>query len=366
MELTATKEQLLPLLMRAAAASRGGPLPVLEHLLLQPGDTLTVTGTDMETEIIASGDFPGGGQSVALPGRKLINIVRNLPDGADISIILTAKRCTIKSGRSRYVLETMPADSFPSFSRDGNAAAVTIRIGADVLLRALSRVRFAAAKNDSRYYLNGVYVSIQAGSLLTVASDGHRIAVCETAIEGADGRGVILPNRGTDEMMQLLKGCRGDVTFSVSQGCAEVVTSDTSFATKLVYGAYPDWRRVVPKDYTSSFTVARLAMAGALRRLAVLANEKFCGVDMELDGSTLVLRLNNAAGENAEEQIELANVEGDQSRQRFNTYYLINALDVAETDRVRVEITKTCGIRITDTADTGWQSVVMPMRLSHG
>lgn len=363
MELTATKEQLLPPLMRAVAASGGGTLPVLEHLLLTPGDALSVTGTDMETEIVASAEFPAGGSAVALPGRKLVAIVRNLPDGCDVSLSLSAERCTIKSGRSRYVLATVPADSFPAFSRESGAATVTIRVGADVLLRALTRVRFASAKNDVRYYLNGVSVWVQDGSLLTVASDGHRIAVNQLAIDGAPGRAVILPNRGVDEMMRLLKGCRGDVTFSVSQGCAEVITDDTSFATKLIEGVYPDWQRVVPHAYDASLTVDRLTMVDALRRLAVISDEKFCGVEMTLDGDVMVLRLHNAVGENAEEQVELANVDGDPGRSGYNAHYLIDALGATESERIQISFAEGRGLMIADSTETGWQAVVMPMRL---
>jgi DNA polymerase-3 subunit beta len=376
MELTATKEQLLPPLMRAAAACGGGTLPVLEHLLLRPGDALSVTGTDMETEIVASGDFPAGGVAIALPGRKLVNIIRNLPDGADVSISVGDERCSIRSGRSRYLLATVPADSFPAFDRDRNNPRTTLTIGADVLLRALTRVRFAAGKADVRYYLNGVHVQIDQGSLLTVASDGHRIAVCETALDGDEARTtvvgngqfgdkcfMILPNGGVDEIMLLLKGARGDVQMMVSKSCAEVIADETSFATKLIEGTYPPWQRVVPRDYCASFTAERQSLVDSLRRMATLADEKFCGVELTVDGDLLTLRLHNSVGENAEEQLELANVEGDPGRQGFNAHYLIDALSVAETERVEFSIAESRGVRITDTTDTGWQAVVMPMRL---
>jgi len=297
-----------------------------------------------------------------VPARKFLDICRALPDESTIRIQLDGDRMVVKSGRSRFVLSTLPATDFPIIE-DINAN-LEIAIGQSDLRHLLEKTHFSMAQQDVRYYLNGLLVEIGGGCVRAVATDGHRLALCE--IEAGDQsdatQQVIIPRKGVLELQKLL-GDDGDVTLSIGANHVRASIGQIRFTSKLIDGRFPDYDRVIPKPEGNLLIIGRDYLRSALQRAAILSNEKYRGVRLDLAAKSLRIQANNPDQEEAQDELEV-DYSGADMEIGFNVNYLLDALAAVDTEDVEVgfvDSNSSCVIKCPGDVDSKF--VVMPMRL---
>jgi len=353
-----------PLQQVAGVVERRQTLPVLSNVLLQvEGEQFSVTGTDLEVELVARikviNAEPG---EVTVPARKLMDICRELPDGAEVELTLKDQRLSIVCGRFRSALSTLPASDFPSV--DKGSSEMSLTLDGKSLKRLIDRTSFAMAQQDVRYFLNGMLFEITGDSVKTVATDGHRLAMC--SIEGQiDGetQQVIVPRKGVLEMQRLLNELSGDVSVTIGSNHLCLESDDFTLTTKLVDGRFPDYDRVIPKDGDKIVLADRVELRQALNRTAILSNEKFRGIRVNLTNGALQLSANNPEQEEAEETVSVE-YEGEDLEVGFNVSYIQDVLSVIEADKVKITLhnsNSSALIEEPDNEDSVY--VVMPMKL---
>jgi DNA polymerase-3 subunit beta len=367
MKFTVVRESLLkPLQLAAGVVERRQTLPVLANVLLslEPG-MLRITGTDLEVEIRGTLplDSPVEAGEITVPARKLLDICRSLPDGAAITVSTdTDNRIRIQSGRSRFTLATLPAEDFPEVDREPGRIQFLISQGR--LKGLLDQTSFAMAQQDVRYYLNGMLWEITAGRLRAVATDGHRLALADAAVDVTPGERVqaILPRKGVQELARLL-GDDADAQVVIGTNHVRVEGADYHLTTKLVDGAYPDYERVLPRNGNRIVEGDRELLRQAFYRAAILSNEKYRGVRLGLTQGMLTAVANNPEQERAEEEVSVA-YEGDQLEVGFNVSYLLDVLNALPGARVRFCMADAnSSVLLTNPDDTDATYVIMPMRL---
>ena len=366
MKLSTSRETLLkPLQAVIGVVERRQTMPVLANVLLQVSDDeLAITATDLEVELVARSpvdkvETPG---DITVPGRKLLDICRALPEGASVTLSLKGDRVTVQSGRSKFVLSTLPAAEFPVVE-DINADR-QLTIGQVALGRLLDKTHFSMAQQDVRYYLNGLLLETGEGKLRAVATDGHRLALSDISIEGADGATsqVIVPRKGVLELQRLLEG-DGDVQIAVGSNHVRIEVGNIRFTSKLIDGRFPDYDRVIPKTGSNIVSGSREALRSGLQRAAILSNEKYRGVRLEFNNNNIRILANNPDQEEAEDEVEV-DYKGEQMEIGFNVNYLLDALAAVDEDDVEVGLvdpSSSCVVR--SPADENSLYVVMPMRL---
>ncbi|XOV86211.1 MAG: DNA polymerase III subunit beta [Pseudomonadota bacterium] len=366
MKLKLDREALLrPLQQVAGVVERRQTLPVLSNVLLQVSpDGLSVTGTDLEVELIGRVTLEGAeaGQ-VTVPARKLLDIVRELPDKAQVELEVTEQRLTIKSGRFRSALSTLPADDFPTVDR--SETEVTTTLNAKAFKRLIDRTAFAMAQQDVRFFLNGMLLELGAGYVRTVATDGHRLAMSSLAQESgeAEMRQVIVPRKGVLELQRLLNELDGEVEITIGGNHLCASTSDFTLTTKLVDGRFPDYERVVPRNGEKIVLADKQEFRQALSRTAILSNEKFRGIRVNLSAGQLQLTANNPEQEEAEEIVSV-DYEGAELEVGFNVSYILDVLGVVEGDKVRITLhDSNSSALMEEPGDDDSVFVVMPMKL---
>jgi DNA polymerase-3 subunit beta len=339
-------------------------MPVLANVLLVAKDNgLAVTATDLEVELVATGDVSvEKAGEITVPGRKLLDICRALPEGSQISFAVSGDKATVRSGRSRFTLSTLPAAEFPTV--DDIRSQQNLALPQAQLRRLLEKTHFSMANQDVRYYLNGMLLEIAGPVIRAVATDGHRLALCELAIEGADStpQQVILPRKGVLELQRLV-GDDGECGLSIGSNHLRVQLDGIRFTSKLIDGRFPDYERVIPKPTETPLLADRLLLAEGLSRIRILANEKYKGVRLELKPGSVIVQAHNPEQEEAEEEIEVQ-YEGEALEIGFNVEYLIAALRALDSENVRVELrdaSSSCLIQDPELRDCRY--VVMPMRL---
>ena len=365
MKFSVNREALLkPLQQVTGVVERRQTLPVLSNVLLQvDSNQLSMTGTDLEVELVSRIALEGAeAGEITVPARKLMDICRELPDKADIAFAVDEQRLTIKSGRFRSTLSTLPAGDFPSV--DKSEADMSMALDSKSFKRLIDRTSFAMAQQDVRYFLNGMLVELGGGSVRTVATDGHRLAMsCIDVDQDSASHSVIVPRKGVLELQRLLNEIEGDVSVSVGSNhlCAE--SSDYSLTTKLVDGRFPDYDRVVPKNGDKTVLVDRVELRQALNRTAILSNEKFRGIRVNLSSGVLQLSANNPEQEEAEETVSV-DYEGDSLEVGFNVVYLQDVLSVLEGDKIKIILHDANSSALLEEPDEdGSVYVVMPMKL---
>jgi DNA polymerase-3 subunit beta len=365
MKLSAPREALLePLQAVIGVVERRQTMPVLANVLLVAKDNgLAVTATDLEVELVATGDVSvEKAGEITVPGRKLLDICRALPEGSQISFAVSGDKATVRSGRSRFTLSTLPAAEFPTV--DDIRSQQNLALPQAQLRRLLEKTHFSMANQDVRYYLNGMLLEIAGPVIRAVATDGHRLALCELAIEGADStpQQVILPRKGVLELQRLV-GDDGECGLSIGSNHLRVQLDGIRFTSKLIDGRFPDYERVIPKPTETPLLADRLLLAEGLSRIRILANEKYKGVRLELKPGSVIVQAHNPEQEEAEEEIEVQ-YEGEALEIGFNVEYLIAALRALDSENVRVELrdaSSSCLIQDPELRDCRY--VVMPMRL---
>ena len=365
MKLSAAREALLkPLQAVIGVVERRQTMPILANVLLVTRDgNLSVTATDLEVELVASAavDTESAGE-VTVPGRKLLDICRALPDGATIDISLSGDKLSIRSGRSKFTLATLPAAEFPTVEDIG--AGQSIEVSQATLARLLEKTHFAMAQQDVRYYLNGLLIETGDSYLRAVATDGHRLALCQVAEEGRKlpEQQVIVPRKGVLELQRLLTG-EGDVTIELGANHIRLQLDGNRLTSKLIDGRFPEYDRVIPKDTDNELRADREVFKGALQRTAILSNEKYRGIRLVIRDSGVVLQAHNPEQEEAEEELEVQ-YSGEDIEIGFNVNYLVDALSAITSDEVSISVVdgnSSCLLREPGNDDCKY--VVMPMRL---
>lgn len=365
MKLSAARETLLkPLQAVIGVVERRQTMPILANVLLvAKNGQLAVTATDLEVELVASADVDvDTAGEVTVPGRKLLDICRALPEKAVISISQSGEKISIKSGRSKFSLTTLPAAEFPTVE-DINSSQ-TVDVPQSILVKLLEKTHFSMAQQDVRYYLNGLLLETGDKFLRAVATDGHRLALCQQEVIGAklSEQQVIVPRKGVLELQRLLSG-EGAVSLEFGSNHIRVQLDGIRFTSKLIDGRFPEYERVIPQDTSNQLSADRLVLRSALQRTAILSNEKYRGIRLIIRDSGVTIQAHNPEQEEAEEEIEVA-YSGADIEIGFNVNYLLDALGAIEADQVTLSVqdsNSSCLLREPDSDDTRF--VVMPMRL---
>jgi len=366
MRFSIQREVLLkPLSQVVGVVERRQTLPVLANLLVVvSADGVSFTGTDLEVEMIArtSADALEAGE-LTMPARKLFDICRALPDGIKVDFKQNGDRVTLSAGRSRFTLSTLPASEFPQVDNIDVVERVTLPEA--TLKELIDRTAFAMAHQDVRYYLNGTLLDLRENALRCVATDGHRLALCETAIElnARTKRQVIIPRKGVLELQRLLDAGDGTVEIELGRNHLRVRRGDFVFTTKLIDGRFPDYEAVIPIGADKMFSVNRDELRAALQRAAILSNEKYRGVKLELAPNKLNIVAHNPEQEEAVEELEVQTVV-DGLGVGFNVNYLLDALGALRGNDVTLALrdsNSSCLIRDADNERS--RHVIMPLRL---
>lgn len=366
MKFSIQRETLLqPITQVVGVVERRQTLPVLANFLISAqGNRLSVTGTDMEVELITSveADVQQEGE-ITVPARKLVDIVRMLPEGVNITAVLEGDKLTVSSGRGRYTLATLPAGEFPA--TDQVETLEIIKIQEDILKNLLDKTSFAMANQDVRYYLNGLLFDFHSGQLSTVATDGHRLAVCDLVADlgVTEERQLIVPRKGVLELSRMLSDSEDTVELALGKNHVRLVKGSAVFTSKLIDGRFPEYSAVIPKGTDRHIKIDRAAFTQALQRASILSNEKYRGVRLEASDGAVKIIAHNPQHEEAIEELE-AELNFDQIAIGFNVTYLLDALTAIEAENVLMEL-KDANSSCLISAESGGtdRHVVMPLKL---
>jgi len=364
MKIKLSRDLLLkPLTQVGGVVERRQTLPILSNVLIKiKNSELVITATDLEVELKAKIQIEDNTEhEFTLPARKLIDICKALPASANLQIDISNDRATLKSGRSRFTLSTLPAQDFPAI--EANVSSEQFSIPGNILKRLIEKTQFAMAQQDVRYYLNGMLLEVKEGKIRTVATDGHRLALSEADYDSALNLDVILPRKAVLELNRILVDSEESIQIEISGNHAKITTGNISFTTKLIDGKYPDYRGVLPCSTDNKIEANREEMRQALQRASILSNEKYRGIRFKVTTNSLELLAHNPEQEEAEEEIAVE-YSGDDLTIGFNVGYLIDVLSVISTDKVHIElgdVNSSCLIYAADNNESRY--VVMPMRL---
>lgn len=366
MRFSLQREVLLkPLAQVVNVVERRQTLPVLANLLARVRDgQLSLTGTDLEVEMVARTTVDDGQDGeITIPARKLFEIVRALPDGSKITVSQNGDKVTVQAGRSRFSLASLPANDFPSV--DEVEATERIAVPEVALKELIERTAFAMAQQDVRYYLNGLLFDLRDGTLRCVATDGHRLALCETTLEDSavGKRQIIVPRKGVQELQRLLEGGDRSLELELGRNHIRVKRDDVTFTSKLIDGKFPDYEAVIPIGADREVKVDREVFRAALQRASILSNEKYRGVRVEISPGQLKISAHNPEQEEAQEEIE-ADTRVDALAIGFNVNYLLDALTALRDEHVVMMLRDSNSSALVRGADSlHCRHVVMPLRL---
>jgi DNA polymerase-3 subunit beta len=372
MKLTIERAALLKALGHVqSAVERRNTIPILSNVLLSAErNRLTFSATDLDMEIIdeamAQVDQPG---QITAPAHTLYEIVRKLPEGADVVLSFTGEdpRLTVAAGRSRFNLPVLPAGDFPVMSSDGLAGQVTVDV--NDLIRLIDKTRFAISAEETRYYLNGLYLHIVSDGgvqkLRAVATDGSRLALAEMAApEGAVGLpGVIVPRKTVNEARRLLDDAGENVELQISAQKVRFELNGAALTSKVIDGNFPDYARVIPKDNNRTVIVDAKLFAQAVDRVATISAEKSRSVRMAIEPGRVVLTVRNMEAGQAVEELEIE-YDGEPFELSFNARYLLDITDQisGETAELRFGGPNDPAL-VLDPGDADVRYILMPLRV---
>ena len=361
-------ELIKPLQVVSGATERRQTIPILSNIILMlKNNALTISATDTEVELTAriqvNGELDG---ETTVSARKLIEICRSLPNGTDISFSVKEKRAWLYSGRTRFTLSTLPAEDYPLSEPPTDTEIVTV--SQSRLKELIERTQFAMARDDVRYYLNGLLLEFFGKSMRAVATDGHRLALAELTIEHSlseERRRIILPRKGVTELNRLLSYDDKFIELAINANTLQVDVDNITFSSKLIDGRFPDYERVIPtkNECSKHILVDRERIRQSLFRASILSNEKYRSVRLNLSSQTLQVVASNPEHEEAEDEVEIT-YNGESLEIGFNISYFLDALTNTPSETVHVflnDANSSCLI-LPDGRDD-CQYVVMPMRL---
>ncbi|OOH92427.1 DNA polymerase III subunit beta [Pasteurellaceae bacterium 15-036681] len=367
MQFVITREQLLKPLQQVCGVLTSRPtLPVINNILLEvEGNRLSLTGTDLEVELTTQAElfeavsFSG---KFTIPAKKFLDICRSLPDDSVISVQFEQDRALIRADRSKFSLATLPASDYPSLMDWKPEVDFTIEQG--TLARLIDATQFSMANQDARYFLNGMKFETEGNLLRTIATDGHRLAVCTMALnQELLTHSVIVPRKAVLELSRLVGATADGVRLEIGTSNLRVAMNNTVFTTKLIDGRFPDYRRVLPRNADRILEADAEVLKRALVRAAILSNDKFRGVRLALSNNLLKITANNPEQEEAEEIIDVS-YQSTEMEIGFNVSYMLDVLNSLKCQRVRVSLVDAnSSCLIEDCDNSSAEYVIMPMRL---
>lgn len=357
---------LAPLQSVSGIVERRHTLPILSNVLLEKkGDRLTLLATDIEIQITTSTDGAGGDGdgAVTVGARKMQDILRSLPDSAEVNLVLEDKRLQVRAGKSRFSLQTLPADDFPRMTMS-EGETKQFSISQRDFRQLIGKTQYSMAAQDVRYYLNGLLLLVEGKELRAVATDGHRLAFASVAIDTELPRQeLILPRKTVLELNRLLVDSDDLLNITLTSNQVRFAFGSVVLVSKLIDGKFPDYERVVPATLKNHLTVGRQTLMQAMQRAAILTNEKFRGVRVVLGENSLKLIAANAEQEEAQEEIEV-DYSGDAIDVGFNVGYLLDVLNNTQADEVQWSFNDAnSSALITVPGNDRFKYVVMPMRI---
>lgn len=365
--LKATQEKLLSVLQSVAGiVEKRHTLPILANVLLRKaGPNVQFTTSDLEIQIRTTADMDGdaGSFTTTVGARKLIDILRTMPGDQTVSIESSQNKLILKGGKSKFTLQTLPAEDFP-LVQEAPSFGPKFSVPQKTLKDLLNQVSFAMAVHDIRYYLNGILFVAEGKQLSLVATDGHRLAFASATLDVEVPRQeVILPRKTVLELQRLLSDAEGAIEMQFANNQAKFAFGGMEFVTKLVEGKFPDYNRVIPKNHKNSVTLGRAPLLQSLQRTAILTSEKFKGVRLNIEPGTLRVASNNAEQEEAIDELDI-DYGGDAIEIGFNVTYLIDALANMDQDMVKIELADAnSSALLTIPENASFKYVVMPMRI---
>jgi DNA polymerase-3 subunit beta len=363
----AKRDELLgPLSAVSGIIERRHTLPILSNVLIErSGDALAFLATDIEIQIAARSGIgaPAEARAVTVGARKLLDILRALPDNAEVTLTHQDKRLVVKAGKSRFSLQTLAAEDFPRLARPAGEAA-KFQLEQRSLRRLLSLVQYAMAQQDIRYYLNGLLLIVEDGSLKLVATDGHRLAYAALKLGiQLPRQEVILPRKTVLELGKLLADSDAPVMIEIAATQAAFSFGAVELVSKLIDGKFPDYTRVIPASHKNRLQAAREPLRQALQRAAILSNEKFRGVRWVLGDGSLKIVSSNAEQEEAQEELDVK-YSGDALDIGFNVNYLLDVLNNVSGEDIECAFGDAASSAlITYGSEKDFKYVVMPMRI---
>ncbi|HUS98551.1 MAG TPA: DNA polymerase III subunit beta [Hyphomicrobiaceae bacterium] len=373
MKLVIERGELLKALNHVTSVvERRTTIPILSNILLRAGGgILRFNATDLEREVAeeTTADVMADGM-ITVPAHMLHDIVRKLPDGAQVEISrdVERERVSINSGQSKFALQTLPAEDFPDLA--AGEMTHTFTIAAHELKRLIDKTRFAISTEETRYYLNGIYLhtaTSEAGgeALRAVATDGHRLAQLELDLPpGASGMpGVIVPRKTVHELHRLLEDGAKEVTVAISATKVRFEIGPITLTSKLIDGQFPDYGRVIPKGNDKEMRVSNAEFMSAVDRVSTIASERGRAVKLNLTANQLTLSVNNPEGGSATEEIGVE-YQADPLEIGFNARYLLDIAAQLESDHAIFKLADAGSpTMVRDSEDEGALYVLMPMRV---
>ncbi|MEN9774969.1 MAG: hypothetical protein RL322_2039 [Pseudomonadota bacterium] len=358
---------LKPLLTVTGIVERRHTMPILANVLISKvGEQISFLASDAEIQIRTSAELSSGSDSIAttVSAFKIRDILKALPEGSDVTIRLDERKASIQAGRSRFSLQTLADSDFPTLAAV-ETWPVSLTLSQKQLKSLLQSVSYAMAVQDVRYYLNGVLFSTEGATLRTVATDGHRLALCDNRIEGAHmpSQEVILPRKTVLELQRLLSDSDEPVLIDLAERQIRLRFDQIEFVSKLIDGKYPDYQRVIPTTHRNRLHVNREAFLAALSRAGILTSDKLRGVRLTLDAHALRIQSNNAEQEEAFEEVE-TDYQGETLELGFNITYLQDVVTHLRSEQVRIEFGGAHSSALISVPDhDDFKYVVMPMRI---
>jgi DNA polymerase-3 subunit beta len=366
--LKAVQSKLLEALQAVAGiVERRHTLPILANVLLRKDDgRIEFTTSDLEIQVRTQAELGGdaGQLSTTVGARKLIDILRSLPADQTVTLSASQNKLTLQGGKSRFTLQTLPADDFPLVNESVDFGP-TFSVPQKTLRELVNQVHFAMAVHDIRYYLNGILFIAEGRTLTLVATDGHRLALAQSqlAADVPSKQEVILPRKTVLELQRLLKDEDTAIDMRFANNQAKFAFSGMEFVTTLVEGKFPDYNRVIPRNHRNAVVMGRAPLLASLQRAAILTSEKFKGVRVNIEPGLLRIASSNAEQEEAKEELEI-DYQGDAIEIGFNVSYLIDVLANSNQEMVRLELQDSSASALFSLPEQpGFKYVVMPMRI---
>lgn len=366
MQFSITRDALIKPLQQVCGVLGSRPNPViLSNLLLEINQThLVITGTDLEVELSTQAPLSSTDHQAThtIPGKKFLDICRSFSDDAEITVIFEQDRAIIKSGRSRFTLSTLPAEEYPNLANWD--VDVDFNVNRDVLSHLIDATQFSMANQDARYFLNGMKFETEGNLLRTVATDGHRLAVCTMALEQSlPNHSVIMPRKGVLELNRLLHDYQESVRIQIGMNNIRIQLGNTMFTSKLIDGRFPDYRRVLPRNADHILEADWTSLKQAFSRAAILSTERIHGVRLTLSNNQMSITSSNPEKDVAEEIVDVSYAH-EEIEISFNVSYLLDVLNVMKCERVRFRFSNAnSSCLIEDCNDADAEYVIMPMRL---
>ncbi len=364
----ASKDSILkPLQTVAGIVERRHTLPILANVLLRKdAENVSFLASDVEIQIQTTSTLGPGNDSGAttLSAKKLLDILRALPDAADVTLTVANKKATLTAGKSRFALQTLGAEEFPTVTLATEFKA-SFTLAQKQLKHLFYMVHFAMAQQDIRYYLNGLLLVTDGALVRVVATDGHRLAYCQAKVDGAsmEKNEVIIPRKTVLELQRLMSDTDEPVNIDVAANQVRFRFGEVEMISKLVEGKFPDYQRVIPTGYQKQVILDRETFASSLSRVSILTSEKFKGVRLSISSSAMKIQTNNSEQEEAVEELEI-DYDGETLELGFNVGYLQDLLNNLKTEKISIEFGESnTSALLTIPGDDSFRYVVMPMRI---